>query len=144
MNPRLDVEMSQALQRYLGEQLPSYMIPSTFVFVDSLPRTPSGKIDRLGLSAISHTALPDTFTEPPQGDLEVALANIWGEVLGIENVGRRETFLGLGGYSLLAIQANILVFERFGVSLPPQSFLEGTTIEEVADRLSRLLSETHN
>ncbi len=76
--------------------------------LEALPLTPNGKLDRKALPAPDDEAFARQAYEPPQGELEQALAAIWSELLGIERVGRHDNFFELGGHSLLAVQ----LFER--------------------------------
>ncbi|MCG1056116.1 hypothetical protein KQH49_14785, partial [Mycetohabitans sp. B5] len=84
--------------------LPEYMVPSAFVRLDAWPLTPNGKLDRRALPAPDDAALAHQAYEAPQGELETTLATIWAELLGVERVGRHDSFFALGGHSLLAVQ----------------------------------------
>jgi hypothetical protein len=95
----VDAARSRSL---LAGVLPDYMVPAAIVVLEALPLNMNGKVDR--------KQLPDPQTEaqeadePPQGEAEQALAAIWADVLGVEEVGRNDDFFGLGGHSLLAMQ----------------------------------------
>ncbi|GAA3734298.1 non-ribosomal peptide synthetase [Salinactinospora qingdaonensis] len=95
------------LTEYLGQRLPEYMVPGTIQVVDALPLTDNGKVDRAALEswlprrATENSAAP---VEEPRDELEARLATVWGEVLGVEQVGRSADFFQLGGDSLLAAQ----------------------------------------
>ena len=86
----------------LGQTLPDYMVPSVVVELDNLPLNANGKVN--------HKALPEPEIstsaeyEPPQGEIEEVLAQIWSKVLGVERVGRHDNFFELGGHSLLALK----------------------------------------
>ncbi|MEX4005504.1 condensation domain-containing protein, partial [Paraburkholderia sp. EG285A] len=84
--------------------LPDYMVPSAFVRIAALPLTPNGKLDRQALPAPEDEAYARRSYEPPQGEVEITLAQIWAELLGVERVGRHDHFFELGGHSLLAVQ----------------------------------------
>ncbi|WP_028229688.1 non-ribosomal peptide synthetase, partial [Paraburkholderia ferrariae] len=91
----------QALRASLGDVLPDYMVPSVVMVLDTLPLTSNGKVDRNALPAPEYGA---RGYEAPQGEAEVALAQIWSEVLGIEQVSRTDNFFELGGDSILSLQ----------------------------------------
>ena len=121
------------LRRFLHARLPEYMVPSTFVLLDALPLTPTGKVDRLALPMPDpvRPAL-DTAFVAPRTPIEEAVARIWAEVLGLERVGMHDNFLELGGHSLLATQLMARVCEAFQVELPLRRFFEDPTIAGVA------------
>ncbi|SEI21614.1 amino acid adenylation domain-containing protein [Pseudomonas asplenii] len=94
----------EALRAHLLEQLPDYMVPMLFVHLEALPLSPNGKLDRKALPAPDQSALPSRVYQAPQGTVETALAQIWSEVLKVEQVGRYDNFFELGGHSLLAVK----------------------------------------
>ncbi|PHM69613.1 non-ribosomal peptide synthetase [Xenorhabdus sp. KJ12.1] len=91
------------LRRQLAQHLAEYMIPSAFVMLDSFPLTPNGKLDRKALPAPDLYAVITRDYEAPIGDVEIALSEIWQELLGLERVGRHDHFFELGGHSLIAV-----------------------------------------
>ncbi|WP_156726809.1 non-ribosomal peptide synthetase, partial [Streptomyces apocyni] len=93
------------LRSALRERLPEYMVPRTFVFLDELPLTPQGKVDRGRLPAPSGER-PDLEVafEPARPGVEERLAGIWGQVLGVDQIGRHDNFFDLGGDSIRSIQ----------------------------------------
>ncbi|KPA88169.1 amino acid adenylation enzyme/thioester reductase family protein [Pseudomonas asplenii] len=93
----------EALRGYLLGLLPDYMVPSAYVQLDVLPLSPNGKLDRRALPAPGQDAVISRDYEAPRGPVEIALAEIWAEVLKIERVGRNDHFFELGGHSLLAV-----------------------------------------
>ncbi|NWB51250.1 AMP-binding enzyme, partial [Pseudomonas gingeri] len=92
-----------SLRRHLQEKLPEYMVPAIYVVLDKLPLTPNGKLDRKALPAPDSDALVRRGYEAPQGETEIALAQIWADLLKVEQVGRHDHFFELGGHSLLAV-----------------------------------------
>jgi amino acid adenylation domain-containing protein len=121
------------LKAFLRERLPQYMAPSVFVFLDALPLTPSGKIDRRRLPA-PDGARPDAEAGyvAARTPGEEAIAAIWQEVLGIRQVGVYDNFFDLGGHSLLATRVVSLVRERCGVEAPLRLMFESPTVEGIA------------
>ena len=127
------------LREFLGSKLPEYMIPAAFVRLDTLPLTPSGKIDRraLPLPDIKDVGVQDQYI-PARNGLEEQLAQIWSEVLGIERVGIHDNFFALGGHSLLAARLIVMVRDRLGKDLSFKTFFGNPTIAQTAQVLSEL------
>ena len=121
------------LRSFLSEQLPDYMVPGLFVNLDQWPLTTTGKIDRHALPPpqISFEE-PSGENEPPQTQVEQVLAGIYGEILKIKNVGRRQGFFELGGHSLLATQVVSRVREVFQVELSVRSIFETPEVDRLA------------
>ncbi len=94
-----------ALRRFLQERLPDYMVPTGFVNLEAFPLTPNGKVDRKALPAPEggRPELESAFVAP-QNEIERAIAGVWQEVLGVEQVGIDDNFFDLGGHSLLLVQ----------------------------------------
>ncbi|BFU90192.1 MAG: hypothetical protein NTAFB01_13790 [Nitrospira sp.] len=92
----------QDLRSFLAERLPGYMIPAAWIFLDTLPLTSGGKVDRQALrSRAGRIQIAEPVSAPLQTDTEQAIAEIWKEVLGLQTVGRHDNFFDLGGHSLL-------------------------------------------
>ncbi|KZL38968.1 hypothetical protein VT47_12565, partial [Pseudomonas syringae pv. syringae] len=111
----LDIE---SLRRHLQGTLPEYMVPAAYVQLDALPLTANGKLDRKALPVPDAQSLISRGYEAPQGEVEVALAEIWAEVLQVELIGRNDNFFDLGGQSLLAMRMVSQVRLQLGVELP--------------------------
>nr|WP_318646575.1 non-ribosomal peptide synthetase [Pseudomonas sp. Pdm06] len=107
----------ETLRTHLQTQLPAYMVPAVYVRLDALPLTPNGKLDRKALPAPDLDAVISRGYEAPQGEVETTLAQIWQDLLGLQQVGRHDQFFELGGHSLLAIQLISQVRLRLGVEL---------------------------
>ena len=93
-----------ALRLALAECLPTYMVPLAFVRLDGMPLTSHGKLDRHALPDPDPSALSRQAYAAPQGQVELTMAALWAEVLGLERVGRHDNFFELGGHSLLAVK----------------------------------------
>jgi amino acid adenylation domain-containing protein len=123
----------QMLRRRLADQLPDYMVPALFVMLEALPHTPTGKVDRRALPPPDGMRPElDTPYVAPQTPVEVQLAAIWADVLGLDRVGVSDRFLELGGDSLLATRVVTRVFSQFQVQLPLHVLLEAATVAEMA------------
>ncbi|MCA1566085.1 MAG: amino acid adenylation domain-containing protein [Acidobacteria bacterium] len=121
------------LRARLQARLPDYMLPAAYVFLDELPLTPSGKIDRRALPA-PPTALPAgrDGSGAALTPVEEILSGIWSEVLKAERVGTDDNFFELGGHSLQATQVMSRVREAFQLELPLRLLFESPTIAGMA------------
>lgn len=119
-------------RRLLRERLPAYMMPATFVVLDALPLTRSGKVDRRALPSPGEPEVP-TGTGPtaPRDEIEAALAAIWADVLGGRPIGIHDHFLELGGDSLLALQIAARARD-LGYALAPRAIFDHPTVAELA------------
>jgi amino acid adenylation domain-containing protein/thioester reductase-like protein len=129
------------LRRSLAERLPDYMIPAAITVLDRLPLTHNGKVDRKQLPAPEATR-PTTQTAfaEPRTAVERQLAAIWASVLGIDRVGIHDSFVNLGGSSLLAVQAILRVRKEMGVELPVRRLFENPTIAVFAGLIEKTAS----
>jgi acyl carrier protein len=120
-------------------QLPEYMTPSEFVFLNAFPLTPNGKIDRLALPepGRSRPELEQPYVAPRTA-IEKELAGIWTGVLQRETIGIKDNFFELGGHSLLATQIVSRIREQFQLDLPLRSMFESPTIIALASVLAEL------
>jgi acyl carrier protein len=130
------------LRRLIRARLPEHMVPSTFVRLDALPLTPSGKVDRLALPAPDRVRpdLNGTFVAP-RTPVEEVLAGIWTQVLGVKQVGIHDDFFELGGHSLLATQVMSRLRNAFHVELPVRSLFEAPTVAGLALTVSQRQAE---
>jgi amino acid adenylation domain-containing protein len=117
----------------LAHRLPDYMIPTAFVFMNSLPLTANGKLDRKALPDPEWSMGADApHYEPPRTEAERLLAEVWRQVLGIERVSIYDNFFELGGDSILGIQA-VARASQAGVRLTPRQIFERQTIAQLAE-----------
>jgi amino acid adenylation domain-containing protein len=128
------------LRRYGRSRLPDYMVPAVFMAVPEMPRTSAGKVDRQALMRRPlKRQRQDVNYEAPRTPVEADIVIIWQEVLGIEPIGRRESFMELGGDSLRAVQLMLRVCEHFHVDLPLITIFIHPTVAEIADHVSLIV-----
>jgi len=130
------------LRASLKARLPQYMVPSAYVLMERFPLTANGKIDRAALPAFSITGAPPARElRGPRTDTEKAVAAVWAELLGIENIGIDDDFFDLGGQSLVAIKVVSRLGDVFAVDLSLRHLFERPTVaglSEIIDGLSWL------
>ena len=121
------------LRRFLRERVPEYMVPSALVFLQALPLTPHGKVDRRALPAPEQTRpeLESSYIAP-RTEVENVLAAIWMKVLKLGQVGIHDNFFDLGGHSLLATQVISRLREAFHVEMPLRALFESPTVAGLA------------
>ncbi|MDQ6898006.1 MAG: non-ribosomal peptide synthetase [Candidatus Dormibacteraeota bacterium] len=130
------------LRSHLLAQLPEQMVPAMFVYMDRLPLTDNGKVDRAALAAPEDAGGPDDpDLAPPSTELERELAAMVAGVLGLERIGVDQNFFMLGGHSLLAAQLVAAIRERFGVDMRLHSLFDAGTVTGLADRVNGLIME---
>lgn len=125
----------EQLRVHLLDALPEYMVPGIWVLLEQLPHTANGKIDRGALPAPDIAQAQHVY-EPPQGDLEQALAVIWAGALGVERVGRQDNFFELGGHSLLVMQVVGRIQRDLRLGVPINDLFETQTLARFAARLT--------
>jgi aspartate racemase len=124
------------LRCFLKQKLPEYMVPSAFVFLDTIPLTPNGKIDQRALPAPDGLRQEPVSTfVPPSDDLEIQLTKIWENVLGKKPISVKDNFFDVGGHSLLAVRVLAQIEEAFGKNLPLATLFQSPTIEQLANIL---------
>jgi amino acid adenylation domain-containing protein/non-ribosomal peptide synthase protein (TIGR01720 family) len=120
------------LRAHLSQRLPSYMIPARFAGLDKLPLTPNGKIDRKALTAPGDTAIGTGVAyRPPEGAAETALARVWQDLLGGQQVGRDDNFFARGGDSLIAVRM-VSQAGQAGLRLTTKQVFQHQTLAELA------------
>ena len=130
----------ESLRAHLKSALPEYMAPSAFVVLDSLPLTPSGKLNRRALPAPDRAAYATREYQAPEGEIEEILAGIWQSLLRVERVGRQDNFFELGGHSLMIVQM-LERLRRVGLTAEVRGVFESTSLSELARVLTRGASE---
>ncbi|GLU48689.1 non-ribosomal peptide synthetase [Nocardiopsis ansamitocini] len=125
-----------SLRTHMAKFLPSPMIPSVFVTVDSFPLTGYGKVDRGALSTTAAKVQPtEAARVTPSDALQEVLAAIWSRVLDVPRVGVRDDFFTLGGHSLLATLVVAQIRDLFRLELPMRFFVDAPSIAELAELL---------
>jgi len=121
------------IQSRLHEFLPDYMVPSFFIFIDSIPLTPSGKIDRRSLPVPeSLQSVSDIPYTAPRTPIEESLAEIWQEVLNVKRIGIYENFFRIGGNSLSATRVLSRIINTLDKGITLKELFENLTIAELA------------
>ncbi|MER2989661.1 amino acid adenylation domain-containing protein [Serratia nevei] len=128
------------LRAYLSERLPEYMVPSAYVWLDALPLTANGKLDRRALPEPERAAVGTREYAAPQGETETTLARVWCELLEIGQIGRHDNFFELGGHSLLAVRLSSQLRQQ-GITLPVQAIFNHPILAELAERIDRRTAE---
>ncbi len=130
--------MAGELGRLLRSKLPEHMVPASYCRIPKLPTLPSGKIDRKALSPGVGVPIRDgQELVPPRNEAESRLAEIWRELLAVDQVGIDQNFFELGGHSLLVLQMIARIGRIFQVELPVRSVFEEPTIEGLAVELEK-------
>ncbi|HKH44662.1 MAG TPA: amino acid adenylation domain-containing protein [Thermoanaerobaculia bacterium] len=121
------------LRAFLRQGLPDAMLPGAFVFLDALPLTATGKVDRRALAALDVSELArETPFVAPRTPLEERLAAIWSELLGVQRIGALDNFFHLGGHSLLTTQLVSRLRAEFELEVPLPSFFDDPTVAGLA------------
>jgi amino acid adenylation domain-containing protein len=129
------------LRRHVAEWLPEIMIPASFIPLDALPLTPSGKLDRVALQehSIAGTEEANSYVAPRTA-VEEAVAAVWADVLGLDRVSVDADFFALGGHSLLATQVVAQLRSDFAIELALHSLFVYPTVALLSEEVVRLMS----
>jgi amino acid adenylation domain-containing protein len=131
--PGASVDIALVRER-VADALPAYMHPTAYSVLDRLPLTANGKIDRKALPAPDGSGTEREFIAPRDA-MESLIASIWRDVLGIEQIGARESFFDLGGHSLLVVQVQSRLTAALGRSIPVVELFQYPTVEALARHL---------
>jgi len=130
------------LRKFVGQYVPDYMVPSTFVQLAQLPLSSHGKLDRAALPEPSAAnVLDEDSFETPQSQIEKSLAVFLTSLLGVTRVGKNDNFFELGGHSLMGAQLIAKISNTFGVELSLRSLFDHPTVGEVSAEIERLIHE---
>lgn len=126
----------EELRTHLAAFLPSYMVPSLYVELESMPVTPNSKIDRLRLPApVNARAAGSKAFAMPRDSMELQMAQLWEGILKVSPIGIEDNFFEVGGHSLHALTLMSLIKNRFGVELPLVTLFRNTTIAALCGSL---------
>jgi amino acid adenylation domain-containing protein len=136
-----DTEIPSAeLRAHICETLPEHMAPQAYVYLDALPLTPSGKLDRNALPEPQTPESAATYAAP-RNEEEKALVELWQQLLQTEPIGINDNFFELGGHSLKAVQLANRISTAFETKLPVRTIFESPTIAALAERITRASSK---
>jgi hypothetical protein len=124
----------ESLRAHLQRELPPYMVPAAYVRLERLPLTANGKLDRKAFPAPDGDAYGRRHYEAPQGELETTVAEIWRQLLQVEQVGRHDNFFELGGHSLLAVTL-IRRLRQMGLHPHARAVFAATTLQKFSETL---------
>lgn len=129
---------AKGLRDYLGGLLPDYMIPGEFLFLDRLPLTPNKKLDRKSLAALRPSPAASGEPKAPARDgLESKVAELWGQVLGLQGIGRDDNFFDIGGDSFRAMKLHFKIRTVLGRKLSLTDIFKFPTVRLLSDYLGR-------
>ncbi|MBA1292719.1 amino acid adenylation domain-containing protein [Pseudomonas lurida] len=122
------VEVAEQLKASLRDQLPDYMVPAHLIFLERMPLSPNGKLDRQALPKADATAMQPAW-QAPVTPLQQQVAAIWASILGMERVGLNQHFFESGGHSLLAMQVVSRVRSELNLEVPLKTLFEQPRLE---------------
>jgi hypothetical protein len=126
-----------AAREHARQHLPEHMVPSHFVFLDAVPLTPSGKVDRKALRAPMPVNAPAAAqSEAAMTPAQRRVAAIWREILNLESVGLQQNFFDVGGQSLLLVRLHEALSREFGTAVPFVEMFQCTTVASQAERFT--------
>ncbi|WP_082111155.1 non-ribosomal peptide synthetase [Photorhabdus thracensis] len=128
--------LAARLREHLSARLPDYMVPVAFVRLDEFPLTSNGKLDRRALPAPGEDAFARQVYATPLGEMEIVLATLWSELLGIERISRHDSFFALGGHSLLGVRM-IERLRSLGLTLAARNLFQSPVLSELAQTLEQ-------
>ncbi|WP_339440775.1 non-ribosomal peptide synthetase [Pseudomonas proteolytica] len=134
-------ERLDRIKQRLRAELPEYMVPLHWLWLERLPLNANGKLDRKALPALEIGQLHSQDYLAPRSELEQTLATIWAEVLKVEQVGVLDNFFELGGHSLLATQIASRVQKTLQQDVPLRAMFECSTVAELATYIEGLAAK---
>ncbi len=125
------------LKAHLSKELPDYMIPAFFIYLEKLPLTANGKIDRKVLMELDIKVSTETEYEAPRNEIEETLLEIWKKILGIERIGINDNFFELGGHSLKATSLSAKIHKQLNAEVPLKEIFKTPTIKQIAEYINK-------
>ncbi|WP_193075959.1 non-ribosomal peptide synthetase [Pseudomonas sp. FME51] len=139
--PEQQADLRTSLRDHLKETLPDYMVPTYLVFLEEMPLTPNGKLDRKALPIPDVSQVQQEYVAP-QSELEQQIAAIWADVLKVEKIGLHDNFFELGGHSLLVTQAVVRLQNQVGVDVTLRELFESPRLVDFSRVLANKSSQT--
>ena len=138
---RVRLPGAEELAGYVGGRLPEHMVPRRYVYLERVPLTGNGKVDRGALPEPEAAGEMREVKERvgPRNEQERVIAGIWSEVLGVAGIGMKDDFFELGGHSLRATQVVSRISEALGIRVPVRHLFDAPTVEGLALAVSDLL-----
>ncbi|MBU5265933.1 non-ribosomal peptide synthetase [Virgibacillus proomii] len=130
------------LRDFISNNLPEYMIPSYFIFMNKLPLTINGKVDRKLLPEPKDVLIKNKIIVQPRNEMQRKMSTIWSEILELEQVGINEDFFELGGHSLKASILISRISKEFAKEVPLKQLFMTPTIEGLSNYLETAMSST--
>jgi len=142
MKAKLNLQIEPQLRAFLKESLPDHLIPATFVVMETLPRTRTGKVDRKNLpQPQSRRSQYGNEYVAPQTEVESVIAEVWQKLLRVDRVAINDNFFELGGHSLLATQVINKLRETYSIELPLRTIFESPTIAGLAEQVEVVVKQ---
>ena len=126
----------EVLSRFARMRLPTVMVPTRILLLDSFPLTNSGKLDRQSIFSLADQRAPET----PEASIEDLVAGKFREALGLPHVEPGDDFFELGGDSLATVEITVWASEYFRVSLDPSALFEFPTVQSLANLIRKVSS----
>ncbi len=125
----------EVIRNGMRRELPDYMVPGILIEIDRIPITDNGKINKKALLDMAAVQQKVKEYEAPRNDIEVKLAGIWQEILGVERVGINDDFFGLGGHSLKAMTLSGMIQKELGAEIEVRDIFEKSTIRALSEKI---------
>ncbi|MBN1481965.1 amino acid adenylation domain-containing protein [candidate division KSB1 bacterium] len=138
-DPALD---EKTLRHYVAERLPAYMVPAKIVIIETIPKTPSGKLNKRQLPIPTDLSIESTSEfVAPRTPTEEMLTSVYAELLRVDRVGIHDNFFDLGGHSLIATQLVSRIRDVLGIELPLRHLFDGPTVAHLSEIIDRKKSD---
>lgn len=138
---RFAASLTSELRNWLAARLPEHMVPATYVRLERMPLTPSGKLNRQALPVPDSDAYAAREYEAPEGETEKMLAEVWADLLDVPRVGRQDNFFQLGGHSLLAVSLMERMRQK-GFEVDVRELFSAPTLASLATSLNGLIASS--